>query len=466
MRNKVTFTSFPRRRLIFLSVFFAALMNVLGVGSAVAQRASQGSASIEACDASGKADATQCLQSVLNSANLRTIAFPKNGKFLITASLIVSGGKTLIGNGAEIDANVGLFSLLRIKGSSVNVSGLRFKSGEGRVESGIWLMSGASDVTLSGNFINGPVRGMLIGGPGDINISKITISNNIIDGGGAMRFGILLNSRKASETSASITADQYPQHIVINKNRIFDVAGDAIEINSPVAEGRGATVGSGRAKVAAHDINIADNILRAPFSKTRDAGFCIGVAGAYDVVISRNVMSQCKWQGVHIEDSATNVTIANNRIDTTIGPQTTDDKSCYVNGSAGCGALTSDGILVLNSNDISILSNTVMHAHNNGIDLGWNSWGVNHGVAVAGNKITDSGDYGISALGYTKGFSATIGPVHRGHFPKNAVSGSRNVHNADFPGEIAACDAPPEVIAGISSSNSVSSARITNCRKH
>lgn len=385
----------PQHRLML-----AALAMIVGTGAVPFAEAAgpKGLADIN-CAGDGKTDDTDCLQHAIDSRP--EVQLSSGRTFLVSRSIVVTGPKQLDGNGATITTDERI-PVVTISGSNVKVHNLTVGSRTNIRAEGIVLADGASNIELRDDRVVGKFRvGILFGGP---NEHDITILNSTIAPGvdGRIGYGLLINPSRMARTGGSP-----PRALIIKNNTITDVWGDAIEINSPPP-------------VAASNVLIEGNTLSAPFHPSGTAGFCIGLAGTTNVRIVGNKLSRCKWQGMHIEHDASGIVIQNNTIDGTIGRV----------GNETAWSRNSSGILLLNTNNIKIYGNRINNTANAGIDLAWNPKGANSNITIAGNIVTNAGDYGIRVGGPA---ARTLGVVvgAADGYQGNLISGSKV---ADFVG--------------------------------
>jgi parallel beta-helix repeat protein len=365
----------PRTKTLVAS--FAVLFATLFSGSplyAAASNAAPAGSGVASCVGDGVTDDTDCLQRAVPAQG--QLALPAGKTFLISRSIIISDSTTLDGNGSTITATTPI-QMIRLRGDGAKVQNLTLTSTGPKGAQGIAIDPSASNVAIVNNVIKGNFLFAIIFG--SINQHDIVIDHNTIQPApnGLMNYGILVNPPALMRGVGAP-----PRKITIKNNTITDVSSDAIEINSPSHQ-----AGQDR---AASDIVITNNVLSAPNHKaTVYSGFCIGLAGTQNVQVTGNRIFDCKWQGIHVEDGSSNVTIVNNTISHVIGPvppETTWGRN-------------SSGILLINSSDVRIFGNTIDRAHNAGIDLVWNRIGTNQNVSIAGNVVKRSGDFGIRVSG-------------------------------------------------------------------
>jgi hypothetical protein len=329
-------------------------------------------------------DDTACLQALVNGS--KKVVLPRGRTFHITKTIIVRGAKDLNGNGATISV-ASHIPAVTVSGEGAEIYGLTL-IGAGGATDGFFLDRGASNITIRDNKILGGWReGILFGRPGQQGLKFLRNTIRPLQGT-VLSYGILGNPYMQGREGPP------PKDIVIRGNRITDVSSDAIELNSP----KGTTISN---------VDIVKNKLSAPHHVSPAAGFCIGMAGARNIRVFENVISDCRWQAVHVEDDSSQIVIAGNTINKTIG---------------GPGQKYSAGILLLNSSNISIYNNQIRNTANAGIDLIWNARGVNKNVEIMNNDIVNPGGPGIRVGGKGAAQGIVVGAV-RGYADNRIVGG-------------------------------------------
>ena len=370
------------------------------------------------CAGDGVTDDFKCLSDAIsNAGKTNNLLVLQKGKTYLTQNVLAMPDNVQFnGNGATLIAgkiSAG-GSLLKINGKNVVVRNLNLKSLQ-NINAAIEFGFNVQDAKILSNNVTGFFsNGIYLGGKGQ---SNILIDGNKIDGGkdrakGSIIYGILLNS-----LNLGISVADYPHHITISNNTVLNVTADAIEINSPVHAM--APQGSTREGVAANNIVISNNTLSAPYAGSPGAGMCIGIAGAFEVMVSGNKMSECKWQGIHIEDRSYNVTLELNTIQNII---------------AAPGSLYSPCIYAMNSKNVKILNNNLSQCFNSGIYLVWNAEGMNESFTIAGNRISSNTETHIKIVGDGKTrLNMIIGDASNNRSNDNVFSGSVREH-------VMACD--------------------------
>ena len=349
-------------------VFVSAIAFGIAAADVAVPQQARADSTPNSCVGDGQTDDTACLQQLL--ATEKSVRLAAGHTYLITKPLRIDGAVDFDGNGATLTTPAKMREIV-IGGDGATVRGLVLTSSGPDPADGIFLDTNATHVTLRDNRITGNFHfAILFGGSGQHDIS--IIHNTLLPKPGTrLAWGIAANpSRLARDGGVP------PHDIIIRDNSVTDVGADAIELNSPPPVGMS-------------NIDIENNTLSAPFHVANTAGLCIGMAGATNVRISGNRISNCKWQGIHIEHNSSDIVIVGNTINTTIGQPGT-----VVNGRQH-----SSGILLLNSDHIKIENNQISNTFNAGIDLAYNQRGANTSVTIAGNTITNAGDYGIHVGG-------------------------------------------------------------------
>lgn len=350
------------------------------------------------CAGNGTTDDTSCLQTLISNAATSggSVILPGAKSFKVSRSLEVPAGVSLEGCGATITlGQPGV--VLHVTGSNVAIADVHLVY-TANVEMGglVDLGPGVSNVSVTGSHLEGAkgVAGVQIN---NVDISNVTISGNEMNN---LIFGVLFNTTNWPSSSLG-TLSHHPHDVVIDNNDIHDVTGDAIEVNSAVYAF--APYNSGKPGVAAHDIRISNNRLQASLSTNSSGGFCVGIAGGFNIDVTGNTMTHCKWQGVHLEDTANNIAVIGNTIDTVVGPKPSDQSSW--------GADDSSGVILLNVSAIAVLDNVIKNVPGAGVELSWNGTEFDHDVTIAQNTVT-SAHYGFLAGGEQgQNLSTVIGPA-------------------------------------------------------
>jgi hypothetical protein len=172
----------------------------------------------------------------------------------------------------------------------------------------------------------------------------------------------------------------------IADNVFINLLGDGVELNNPVTSN---CCGVKLKTTTASKIVIVHNtfnITRLPESN-RNAGFCVGVAGAHDVTIESNRCAA--WnEGIHVEDRAYSVKIINNQI-------TTNDSTGHPHQSA---------IQVIDGHDIDIENNEI-GGMGDGIHVDYDPTHQVNDIKIVGNNIAGCRGVGISIA------TGSLGPI-------------------------------------------------------
>jgi hypothetical protein len=321
-----------------------------------------------ACVGDGVADDTNCLQALLDAG--QPVVLPPGKKFAISKALQLHDGASLEGCGSTITLSQEDV-VLRIAGNGIGVDAVKLVYAAGAVNAGIVdLAAGATHFTLTNSDLSGvDVAGVHINAP---DIAFVTIRGNRMSG---MHCGILFNTTNWKAADLPVLA-HHPHDVVIDENTITGVTADAVEVNSAVY----AFIphNSGKPGVAAHDITITKNHLESPAAAAA-AGFCLGIAGAFDVRVTDNDLTQCKYAFIHLEDTANHVVIENNRMKTVIGALAGEDDPWGPDTA---------GIIMLDSDHISILGNELTGSPSRLIDQTYDPEGhYDHDIVISGNTL-------------------------------------------------------------------------------
>jgi hypothetical protein len=241
----------------------------------------------------------------------------------------------------------------------------------------------SSGISIARNHIHSVnhAHGILLDAP-DIHGIKIT-GNAVTDVG----YGILQNVHAADLTD-----------VTIDGNSFSNVWADGVELNDPVTVN---CCGIQLTNVRASAVTIRHNNFSIPKhpGSNAGAGFCVGVAGAYDIEISDN---ECvAWnEGIHVEDRAYNIKILRNTV-------TTDDKDGHSDQSA---------IWIIDGQHMAISGNTIKNAVGDGIHLTYDPTHQTSDIEISENKITGCGRYGLFIAG------GSLGPMNS-EIHHNQISG-------------------------------------------
>lgn len=338
-------------------------------------------------------DQTACLREHVRAAARQAsprLALPPAYSLLVSSSIEVPSGMTLDGRGATLFSRSQNYDVIRVVGSNVTIKNVAIVN-ENRIGADDRLLKvaiarGASGITISNvTFkdagLGGKVWGVVIESP---YVSDVRIENSLFDG---VQYGVLANAwlRRTPFTAAELLDPQsYPKRITVTNNRMHAIRGDGINLNSPI--------GLTGLEPGVHGINdavITGNEIEAPASAESKAGFCIALAGARNVVISKNVLHNCKWQGVHIEDNSRDVVIEDNRIFDMVGPAPADRN--------GWGFTA--GIWAQHSTGVRILRNWIAQGCDFGVRMDWDGVRHNSAFVISGNRFDGQAVNGLAIWG-------------------------------------------------------------------
>ncbi len=193
-----------------------------------------------------------------------------------------------------------------------------------------------------------------------------------------LKFGVLTNSDSDDQRDAAAHGMLIQHDVQIVDNQFRHIAGDAIEINHPGAKGLVRDF-----VIARNDIEVPRGIQAADSPVITAAGFGVGVAGAGHVLVEHNRIWKCRWQGIHLEDFAHQITIRNNQIE---GPGI---------GQAEGRASSGNLIHILNCQDVTIEDCVLRAASQSGIAIGPGGTARSRGIVVKRTKIESGGRIGI-----------------------------------------------------------------------
>jgi hypothetical protein len=277
--------------------------------------------------------------------------------------------------------SVKLDAVVKLNGQNISIENCDIYANTTKVI--ITIGAHSSNLSLVKNHIHSfnHAHGLLIDAP---DIHQLTLDGNAIDNVG---YGILQNVHAPDLTD-----------LIITNNTFSEVWADAIELNDPVTS---KCCGIQLTAVQPSGITITNNKFRVPKhpGSNPSAGFCVGVAGAHDIVISNN---DCvAWlQGFHVEDRAYNIQIVDNTV-------STDDHESTAGQSA---------IQILDGHHLMIARNKIANSAGDGIHIDYDPSHQASDVEITGNQITGCGKYGMFIAG------GSIGPMNS-TVHDNSVSG-------------------------------------------
>lgn len=197
-------------------------------------------------------------------------------------------------------------------------------------------------------------------------IAHVRIVDNLFDGIG---YGVITNVN---------ATDLF--NLIVSGNQMVNLCKNGVDLNHPGTAG----VGADRVTITGNYFNAPRNTT-APGAVLENSGIGVSVAGATDVSIASNVFFECRNQGVHVEDQAYNVTIANNIIRRITGATL----------GAGPNNGLQDGIHILDGTHISVIGNTLDGCEDYGIRSGWDASNAlqpnSRGrlISIQGNSVRD-----------------------------------------------------------------------------
>lgn len=325
----------------------------------------------------GVTDDTASLRTAITAASAGGTVFLPPGTYLIDAGA-ANTGAILISTSKLRLTGAGPASLLKIKtAASTGTRAIQVAADDVRVDNlaidcngvtdatGIYV-SGASRVVIHSNQFTNPQSG---GVHVTTSVFDLAIANNTFQGNG---YGVLANNPSGARW---VIAD----NTFTGGNR-----GDAIELNGP--------------STSVHDVSITGNVISGYTGTGATDGIGIGVANGSYLTIVGNVISAVSLDGIHVEDRATNVVIANNIItgvtargiainsltSTTLRHITIAGNVVQSSGTAGSGAITVEGNG--SKNGIIISDNQVVGNAKVGISVGF----LASDISIRGNVVRNN----------------------------------------------------------------------------
>ncbi len=304
-------------------------------------------------------------------ANTGDVHIPAGVYILHRTAMVRSDTRIRCDKGATLtdSPTTKLGSLLKIEGRNISIDGCELVSQVSPII--VALGSHTRLLSLSNNSFRSLhfAHAIWIDSP---DIHQIEITGNRFDHVG---YGIGQNVH-AGDLSDMRIAD----------NVFISLLGDGVELNNPVTSnccGMKLTTTTASKVVIIHNIF---NLTRLPGSN-RNAGFCVGVAGAHDITIESNHCAA--WnEGVHIEDRAYSIKIINNQI-------TTND---------GTGHPYQSAIQVIDGHDIDI-ENNELGGMGDGIHIDYDPTHQVNDIRIVGNNIVGCRGVGISVA------TGSLGPI-------------------------------------------------------
>ncbi|WP_426449055.1 right-handed parallel beta-helix repeat-containing protein [Paenibacillus sp. S-38] len=286
------------------------------------------------------------------------------GTYLISSRLFLGSNTVLKGNAKLVKPDNSEVGMISIDGSNVSVEELWLENLNQNAGYNINLARNAKHIEIrSCKFTGVKTQAVDMNAKG---IKHILIQDCIFE---AVTYGVLTN----------YNADDLEDLKIIG-NRFIDIYGDAIEINSPISGTKKS------AYEAASNIIISNNYISVPMGKgTGDtAGFGIGLAGASRVSVIGNILKNCRYEAIHVEDNCRNISITGNIID---GVQ--NDPNNGLNS----------GIYVIDAEQIAIMGNEIRNCQNYGIHFEYSNVNQGNKATIIGNNVMNCGSGGIRYAG-------------------------------------------------------------------
>lgn len=290
-------------------------------------------------------------QAISDLAGKSGIIYIPDGTYAYPTSslpITVPSNVRLIGSGTKLTGDVA--SMISITGSEVVISGITFENTKASGAVTINFASNVNNISITNNkFLGSGTQAVNIA---TIGIKGIYIANNVFDG---VRYGVLTNS------GATDVHD-----IRIIGNRFINIYADGIELNHP---------SSAPYTSAGYDITIQGNYISCPNGTGATSGVGIGLAGVTRVSIVGNVIRNCRWQGIHIEDECKHISIVGNIIDGTL-----NEPALTTNG----------GIYLIDGDFITVQGNSVYNCNDTGIHFDYDATNNATNSIISGNTVYQS----------------------------------------------------------------------------
>jgi parallel beta-helix repeat protein len=208
---------------------------------------------------------------------------------------------------------------------------------------------------------NSTVRNLTLTSPGfdsfgfciGSGISNVEFSHIHFDNvlGTAINFGsnvsnVYIHDSSFQQVGYGVLMDApFITNVTVQRCFFHNNSADAVAVNSPVMTNQ--PLAWWTVDYVTTYVQVLDNVmLNIRNDADLSIGFCVSSAGGHHLLIANNHMSGCSWQGIHLEDCTSYVTIVNNTID-----------NVYGNIAVGW-AQSLDGIWMGNTNAVSIVNNT------------------------------------------------------------------------------------------------------------
>jgi len=176
-----------------------------------------------------------------------------------------------------------------VKNDNVTISGFVFDL-DNTANAQAIISAGGSNVTIKNNKFTNHTMALHINAAG----SNYRFTDNYVEGGA---YGVLVN-QNANGSGLDVSHNTF-DGLSLTTNR------DAVEINLPTG--------------SYPYITISNNIIRNYDAGSASSGFGIGGDSPQHMTITGNVIDNCGYQGIHLEDDAKYITISNNVISNTGG---------------------------------------------------------------------------------------------------------------------------------------------------
>lgn len=314
----------------------------------------------------GQKDDSRAIQQVLDAcakAGGGTVYFP-NGTYLLHSRLTVGHNTRLVGKAKLVKPYNNVIDILNLAGNHIEIDGLSTENLNEKAGININISRDCRHIVIRNcKFAGIRSQGVAMNATG---IAHVLIQDCLFE---SVTYGVLCN----------YMADDLEDLRIIG-NQFLDIYGDAIELNSPI-------MGTKKAVYeAAGNIIIANNFISVPKGKgTGDtAGFGIGMAGVTRVSVIGNIIKNCRYEAIHVEDHCRNISITANIID---GVQ--DDPDNQLNS----------GIYVLNAEQIAVIGNEIRNCKNYGVHFEYSKENQGNKATIVGNNITNCGSGGIRYAG-------------------------------------------------------------------
>lgn len=216
--------------------------------------------------------------------------------YISTRTIVIWNGKTLVGNGATIrGGNTATGVLMKMQDTGSTMRDVNVVAGVGVAIAVAWA-GGTQNASIFGGSISGLDADGVDQGVGinSTGIDHVLIQNVRFR---HCVFGVLTNELATDLRNVQIIGCNFD-----------DISGDPIELNHP-----------GSANLGLRCAIIANNFIHARATSDNSgapgptsAGFGVGVAHCRGVSITGNTFYDCRQKGIHIEDTASDISITGN----------------------------------------------------------------------------------------------------------------------------------------------------------